>query len=380
MAIKIKDIQKKSHDVSKTTKNRNLLDFLNKDISLKRSGLSDKKKERFYGELSILVNSGIDLASSLQIIIDQEKNSTTLKIYENLLNELIRGSSFSNAMRSNRVFSEYEFYNIRIGEESGTIAVALDELAKHYKTKMKQRRQLISALSYPILVIIVAVAAVVFMLNVVVPMFAGVFQRFGGELPGITTTILKISDFLKNNVILILLILIGVFLLSKYAKRFEWYRKFATDILLKTPIFGNLFLKINLSRFCSSLYLLESSGAPLIDALDLANKMIRFYPLNKAIEGTSEKISVGGSMHESMKKYKIFDAQIISLIKVGEETGKLEYILKQLHEQYSEEIEHRTKQLGSLLEPLLILGVGLMVMVILIAMYLPLFKLSTSII
>jgi type IV pilus assembly protein PilC len=126
--------------------------------------------------------------------------------------------------------------------------------------------------------------------------------------------------------------------------------------------------------------LLTNSGAPLIDALELIKKMIRFYPLNIAISGMIKGISSGKSLNGSMKPFKIFDAQFLSLVKVGEETGKLEYILQQLHDQYSEEVEYKTKQLGSLLEPVLILGVGIMVLIIMIAMYLPLFQLSTSII
>jgi type IV pilus assembly protein PilC len=150
--------------------------------------------------------------------------------------------------------------------------------------------------------------------------------------------------------------------------------------LLKTPIMGRLMLKIYLARFCSSLYLLTSSGAPLVNALELIGKMIRFYPLNQAIHGMIEGISRRMSLNGSMRPYKLFDAQFTSLVKVGEETGKLEYILQQLQNQYSEEVEYRTKQLGSLLEPVLILGVGVMVLIILVAMYLPLFQLSTSII
>lgn len=380
MAIDIKNIKKKQTEGTKKTESSGILNLLNKEITFGKKGMSDKKKERFYGELSVLVNSGIDLASSLQIILDQEKNKKILVIYKGLLDQLIRGENFSQAMQTYRSFTEYEYYNIMIGEESGTLKIALNELAVHYKTRMKQRRQLVSALSYPILVLVVAFAAVTFMLNVIVPMFAGVFQRFGGELPAITRRILKISNFMTDH-ILIILIVIGLIVgLIVFIKRYDWYKRLSSKLMLKIPVMGNLMLKIYLTRFCSSLHLLANSGAPLIDALELIKKMIRFYPLNVAIEGMIQGISAGKSLNGSMKPFKIFDAQFISLVKVGEETGKLEYILQQLHEQYSEEVEYKTKQLGSLLEPVLILGVGTMVLIIMIAMYLPLFQLSTSII
>lgn len=380
MAVNVKNIKAPETKSNHKTTVDGIFSFLNKDISLGRKGFSDKKKERFYSELSVLVNSGIDLASSLQIILDQEKNKKTLEIYKMLLDQLIRGENFSKAMQLSHSFSEYEYYNIMIGEESGTLSVALNELAAHYKTRMKQKRQLVSALSYPILVLVVAFAAVTFMLNVIVPMFAGVFQRFGGELPAITQTILNISNFLSDHILTILIILALIVAVVVFIKRYEWYKKVSSRLLLKTPIMGRLMLKIYLARFCSSLYLLTSSGAPLINALELIGKMIRFYPLNQAIRGMIEGISKGMSLNGSMRPYKLFDAQFTSLVKVGEETGKLEYILQQLQNQYSEEVEYRTKQLGSLLEPILILGVGVMVLIILIAMYLPLFQLSTSII
>lgn len=380
MAVNIKNIKNKEAKAKNKTEASGILSFLNKEITFGRKGLSDKKKERFYGELSVLVNSGIDLASSLQIILDQEKNKKILNIYKGLLELLIRGENFSEAMQRSKSFSEYEYYNIMIGEESGTLTVALNELATHYKTRMKQRRQLVSALSYPILVLVVAFAAVTFMLNVIVPMFAGVFQRFGGELPAITQKILTISNFMSDHIVLILLIIFIVVGAILFFKKFEWYKKFSSKLLLKIPIMGNLMLKIYLTRFCSSLHLLTNSGAPLIDALELIKKMIPFYPLNKAINGMIKGISAGNSLNGSMKSFKIFDAQFLSLVKVGEETGKLEYILQQIHEQYSEEVEYKTKQLGSLLEPVLILGVGIMVLIIMVAMYLPLFQLSTSII
>lgn len=379
MSVKIQHIKERHKKKTKKSSN-SIWDLLNKDISFGSKGLPDKKKERFYSELSVLINSGIDLASSLEIIVQQEKKKKSKAVYEQLLEMLIKGESFSSAMQKANAFTGYEYYSVMIGEESGTLNTIVNELAEHYKSRLQQKRQITGALTYPILVLSVAVGAVVFMLNVIVPMFAGVFQRFGGELPAITQKVMELSRLFTDNVHKAAIATLAIIVLLQYIKRFDYYRNFSTGLLLRTPIFGQLARKIYLSRFCNTLQLLVASRAPIIEALSLIEKMIRFYPLNKALEGIQKDLTYGKSFNESMRQYKIFDSQLVSLIKVGEETGKLEDILTRLYEQYTEEIKYRTGQMGSLLEPLLIIGVGGMVLLILIAMYLPLFQLSTSII
>jgi type IV pilus assembly protein PilC len=380
MPLDISNIQNKKKVKSSTESTNAFLEFMNRDISVGKKGLNDKKKERFYSELSVLIQSGIDLASSLEIIIKQEQHKKTKELFQKLYADLIKGDSFSECLKNTKLFSDYEYYSIMIGEESGTLPAILEQLAVYYKTRLQQKRQITGALTYPILVISVAIGAVLFMLNVIVPMFAGVFQRFGGDLPPITKKIMAASDYFSDNALKVLIIITLLVIVSKYLKRYVFYRKFSTALLLRLPIFGGLAQKIYLARFCSTLQLLVSSQAPIIEALDMINKMIRFYPLNVALEGIQKGLAHGKSLNESMQQYKIFDIQLVSLVKVGEETGKLEHILKRLYEQYTDEIQYRTSQMGSLLEPLLIIGVGILVMIILVAMYLPLFQLSTSII
>lgn len=380
MSIDLNQLQKENSEKKPGSKANPILELLQRDISFSKKGLSDKQKERFYSALSVLINSGIDLASSLQIIVKQEKNKKIKNIYEALLKHLIKGEGFSVAMQTEQGFTEYEYYSVMIGEESGTLSTILTELFLYYKTRLKQRRQITGALTYPILVMVVAISVVIFMLNVIVPMFAGVFQRFGGELPSLTKKIMALSNFFSNHSVVIFLSVISVVFAIAYIRKFEFYRRYSASILLRLPIFGELTRKIFLSRFCNSLQLLVASRAPIIDALEMIDKMIRFYPLNKAIQGIQKGLTKGRSLNDAMQDYPIFDAQLTSLIKVGEETGKLEQILHSLYEQYTEEIEYRTSQMGNLMEPLLIIGVGIMVMIILIAMYLPLFQLSTSII
>jgi type IV pilus assembly protein PilC len=218
-----------------------------------------------------------------------------------------------------------------------------------------------------------------FMLNVIVPMFANIFKRFGGELPAITRKILGFSEFMSHHFLLVLLIIASIIIILLYIRKFEFYQRISSALLLKIPVLGNMTRKVYLARFCSTLHLLVSSRAPLVDSLNMIEKMIRFYPLTRAIHRLQIGLLAGRSLHETMQQHSIFDRQLISLVKVGEETGKLDILLKKLYEQYTEEVKFRTEQLNNILEPALIIGVGIMVLIILVAMYLPLFQLSTSI-
>lgn len=380
MEINLSEIKKKQkvNKGSGKSDDSSFWSFMGKDISLKKV-ITDTRKEKFYNDLSILVQSGIDLGSSLQILTEEERNKKVADLYKDILKDIILGRSFSEALKITKQFSDYEYYSIRIGEESGNLEYILNELAAFYKNKIRQRRLITGALTYPVLVMTIAFGAVFFMMKVIVPMFAGIFQRFGGELPGLTRKIIGFSHVISDYTLLFLIILGGIIGLMLYIRRFDWYRQITSSIALKIPVVGVLIKKVTLARYCANLSLMNISGAPLLDSLRLIGKMIGFYPMEKALKEMEIKLLEGYSLHESMKEHSIFEARLISLTKVGEETNKLDMIYRQLYEQYTAEVKHHTEQMGNLLEPMLIIFVGVLVMVILIAMYLPLFQLSTSI-
>lgn len=355
-----------------------LILFLNKDLKLFKKKINNKIKERFYSEMGILLSSGIDIKSAFDIIIDQQKKESDKALFQQIHNGIMNGQSLSESLQLTNKFSAYEYFSIKIGEESGQITTVLNSLSSYYNRRIKQQRQLVSSLTYPVLVIVVALLVLIFMLNFIVPMFSNVFARFGNELPQLTQFVIKVSDFFRNNLgklfTTLILIVIG-FVLANRTKNFKM---FVSKLILRLPYFGDLIRHVQLVRFFQSMSLLISSKTPMLHAIDLVRNMINFLPLKAALEQISKDILHGGSINQSMAKYTFFDKRIIALVKVAEEVNQLDFIFTKLYEQYSDELDHRTGMLGNVLEPVLIIGVGILVLLILVSMYLPLFQLSTS--
>lgn len=381
MSIDLKNIEKKKKPAKagNARQQSQVMDFLNRDISLFGNNLSDKKKERFYSDLGILLTSGIDIKTSLELITGDQRKAKDKLLFNNIQQMVLNGESLSESLNKSGKFSNYEYFSIKIGEESGRISEVLNELSGYFNKQIKQKRQLVSAFSYPVLVLVTAVAAVMFMMNFIVPMFVDVFKRFQGKLPYITQVIIDISNIISHwaGLFFLCLTLFIIFLYSQ--RKQEWYRSLTSRIMMRLPIFGPIVKKIYLARFCQSMALLIASRTPMLRAIQLVRNMIGFYPFEKALDIIDNDIMSGKSLNESMKKFSIFDNRTISLVKVAEEVNQLDTIFERLNKQYSEELEHRIGMMSSLLEPIMIIFVGALVGVILVSMYLPLFQLSTSI-
>jgi type IV pilus assembly protein PilC len=242
-----------------------------------------------------------------------------------------------------------------------------------------QRRIVVSALSYPIVVLCTAFLAILFMLQFVVPMFADIFKQNKVALPWITKAIMSASDFFSAYWWLFILLILFFVVFKKTFQKKIWYRKFTSKLLLKTPLIGDFIRKVKIAQFTQAITLLTGAKVPLLNGIQLTKKMVAFYPLENTLEKVEQDILQGKSLHQSMAEFKIFDKKMVSLIKVADETNQNETIFKRLTEQYNEEIEYKSKMISAIIEPFIILILGAIVAVILIAMYLPMFKLSTVI-
>ncbi|HJP63616.1 MAG TPA: type II secretion system F family protein [Mucilaginibacter sp.] len=370
--------QKKKAKSPQKEDNGGLLAFLNKDISLGGRELNDKKKEALYLELSSLLQAGINLKSSLELInADQEKEKDK-KLFKAIQDDVLSGSALSEGLKKSSHFSLYEIYSLQIGEETGKLNEVLQDLAKFYNNKIKQRRKIISSLTYPCVVLTTSLGAVFFMLKFVVPMFGDVFKRFGGKLPWITEKIVNISQAMENNFwrVFIILMLVAIFTFS--SRKTRRFREISAKILLRVPVVGNLVQKIYLARFCNSMRLLINAHLPLLRAIALCRQMIGFYPIETSLQKVEDDIMNGQSLHQSLQQFSVYPSKMVQLIKVGEETNQLDYFFGKVSDQYIEEVEYKTSTLSSVMEPLIIIFLGLIVGVILISMYLPLFQMSNS--
>jgi len=379
--IEIKNIPRIPREISRDPgeKSWKIIDIFTRDIKLFDRNFSDRRKEKFYSELAILITAGIDIKSAFEIIVDQLDKQVDKTLIGSLKDKVISGITLSTAMESTGMFSAYEFYSIRIGEESGRLTEVLKDLASFFSGKIQQKRQFMNALSYPTVVVITAMGAVYFMMRFVVPMFADVFRKFDTDLPALTKIVLNTSHFVAAYGFYFF-ICIALLILLIYQNRGKTkVKKWGTAIILKIPFIGQLVRKLYLSRLCHSLFLLTSSKIPLLDALDLVEKMVSFYPITISLKQVREQIMTGNSLNGSLSPFKIYDKRFIAMIKIGEEANQLDAIFDKLSMNYSDDVKYQTGLVVSMLEPLMIIFLGLFVAIILVSMYLPLFRLSSGI-
>ncbi|MDO5968991.1 type II secretion system F family protein [Flavivirga aquimarina] len=337
---------------------------------------SDKQKEDFYREFSTLIKAGVDFNQALIILTGQQKSKFIRAIYKTINDDVVKGKSLHEAIKNYKYFSPYEYYSIKIGEDTRRLTDIFDQLQKFFTRKIKMKRQVVSVLAYPVFVLVITFAVLYFMLNFVVPMFASVFQQFGKDLPEITQFVVKVSNNFNLIVFSVLGLVISIIIGHKLLKQNITYKSITSKIILKIPYFGSLIKKIYLARFCQSFSLLLSAKTPLITALELTEKMISFYPLKSSLSQSKKDILRGETLADSLKKHAFFTPKIISLTSIGEQINELDNMFDGLANQYNDEVDHSTKMIGTILEPLMIVLIGGIVGFIMIAMYSPMFNLS----
>lgn len=353
--------------------------LLKQEIHLFGKAFSNKRKESFYTDLYVLLEAGLELKDALELLLNEQKKEEDKKIIASLIEMLISGKNFSEALEEVKHFSKYECVSVQIGEKTGTLNKVIEELGNYYKKRNEQKRIVLNALSYPLIILSTAFLAVFFMLQFVVPMFADIFKQNNVDLPWITTKIINASNFLKNYYWIFLLGIVLVIVFRKMFKDKLWYRQVSSKILLRIPYAGSFIKKIKVAQFTQAISLLIGAKVPLLNGIQLTQKMIDFYPLQMALKSVENDILLGKTFSESIKTHRIFDSKMVSLVKVAEETNQNQVIFERLTNQYNKDIEYKSKMLSTVLEPLVILILGIVIAIILVAMYIPMFQLSTVI-
>ena len=374
MAFQLDNISKHTTVKKETSDN---LAFLKKEITFFRNTFSNKIKEDFYTELGVLLKAGVSLKDGLELIGNSQKKKQNKELLKKISDDIVSGQSLSDALKSHSQFTSYEYYSIKIGEETGTLAQVSEQLGSFFARKNEQRRNLMSALTYPIIILSTAVLVVAFMLNYVVPMFQDIFKQQGVELPAITKFIIKVSEFMQSYGLLVLFIIIAIIASQSFLNKKKRFKQLKDKLILKLPFIGNFVKTVYLSQFTQAVSLLTASKVPVVHSIQLVKQMIQFYPLQHALEIVEKHILKGESLSKSLSQHKLFDDKMIALVKVAEETNQTEYIFDRLNMQYNTQVQQQSKMLSTIMEPFIILIVGVLVGVILIAMYLPMFKLSS---
>ena len=277
----------------------------NRDISLSPV-FPDVKKAAFYHQLYNLANSGVDFKTALELTKEQFGKKPAAAVVDDILSELVGGKSLSEAFKATGKFTAYEYFSLKIGEESGRMVQVLQTLGKYYTQKVEQRRQLINALSYPIVIVTSSFGAVAFMMFFIIPMFQEVFLRFGSELPALTKFIISFSAFLKSNIgyfLLILAVMVGGFyFIRNYPRVVGLLERF----FLRVPYIGQIYREVHLARCTSSLALLIQANVPLVLALQYVGQMVTMQTLKSALREIENKIVQGRSLHEAFAQFSLF--------------------------------------------------------------------------
>ena len=331
----------------------------------------------FTRQLATMVDAGLAIVQSLHALADQTTNKVMKDVIKDVSARVEGGDSFSEALiKHPKVFDRLYVCMVGAGERGGLLAEILARLATYQENTARLRRKVKSACMYPTVVTVVAIGITVFLLVKVVPVFGEVYKGFGSKLPAPTQALINLSEFVKSYLLYILVAGGGaVYGWFHYIKTKKG-REFWDRTRIKLPIFGSIAHKICLARFTRTLSSLIRSGVPILEVLSIVSNTVGNVIMEKAVKTSASDIEKGEGIAAALGKHPIFPPMIIRMITAGEQTGKLESMLERISDFLDEEIETTLNGLTSLIEPLLIVFLGVTVGGIAICMFLPIFKLS----
>ena len=331
----------------------------------------------FTRQLATMIDAGIAIVQSLQALSDQSPNKVMRDVIRDITTRVESGESFSEALQKHpKAFSRLYISMVAAGEKGGLLAEILARLATYLENSARLRRKVKSTMMYPIVVSTVAIAITVFLLVKVVPVFKDVYSSFGAKLPGPTEFLMTLSDLMGHY--------LWVFLIGLGAMVYGWLyfiktkggRDFWDKQRISLPVFGPIAHKICLARFTRTLASLIRSGVPILEVLQIVSQTVDNTLMEKSIKAASADIERGEGIATALGKHPVFPSMIIRMISAGEQTGNIDNMLERVSNFLDEEIETMLSGLMSLLEPLLIVFLGLLVGGMVICMYLPIFNLG----
>ena len=326
-------------------------------------------------QFATMINSGLSLLRSLSILADQTENKELARILGEVASEVETGVALSVALGKHpQVFPPLMVNMTRAGEVGGFLDSVLLQIAENYEAEVKLRGKVKSAMTYPVVVFVMAILAVVGMLLFIVPVFANMFKDLGAELPAPTRMLMFMSDLLKVSAPVLLVGLIAFNIVWRKVKHKEQVRNVLDPIKLKIPVFGKLFQKIALSRFSRNLGTMLRSGVPILQSLEIVADTSGNVVLARATRDVQESVRSGESLTGPLANHPVFPPMVVQMMAVGEDTGALDDMLHKISEFYDQEVEATTESLTALIEPIMIAVLGGIVGSMIIALYMPIFK------
>ena len=347
------------------------------------TGVDTKDLVTFTRLFATMIDAGLPLVQCLDILANQQPKPGFANVLKDIKNSVEGGSTFSDALRRHpRIFDELFVNLIQAGEAGGILDSILSRLSIYLEKRQKLVRQVKGALSYPTIVFFIAIGVMAVMLTFVIPAFEGMFAEFGGgkdALPALTRFMVALSHgfitYLPVTVVAAVALAVGIRYTLKTPKGKRAFHK----TLLKMPIMGNVLQKISVARFTRTLGTLLQSGVPILDALEICAKTSGNVAVEEGIMHVRARISEGQNMADPLMEAKVFPEMVVQMIGVGEQTGALDQMLNKVADFYEEETDVAVASMTSMLEPIMMVGIGGMVGVVLVSMYLPIFELAGNI-
>ena len=350
---------------------------LNRELSIPGFGAKVGLKDLaiMARQLATMINAGLSILRALSILAEQTECKPLAKVLFQVRADVEAGTSLSASMgRHNTVFPPLMINMIKAGEVGGFLDQVLLSVAENYESEVKLRSKIKSAMTYPVVVFVMAIVATAGMLLFIVPVFAGMFSSLGGELPAPTRVLVFLSDVMKW--LAPVLLVLGIAFSAWWGKHKNdlSVREKLDPIKLKVPIFGSLFRKVAVARFTRNFGTMIHAGVPILQALDIVGETSGNMVIEHAAKDVRDSVRSGQSLAGPLNEHPVFPPMVVQMITVGEDTGALDDMLAKIAEFYDQEVEATTEQLTSLIEPLMIAVLGLIVGSMIIALYMPIFS------
>ncbi len=334
----------------------------------------------FARQFSTMIDAGLPIIQCLDILYSQQANATFKKMLKEIKESVEGGATLAEALKKFPKQFDNLFVNmIAAGEAGGILDAILRRLAAYMEKAAKLKAQVKGAMTYPVVTLIIAVLVLAVILVFVIPVFEEMFADFGGELPMPTQIVVAMSDMVKSKIIYIVIGLVLFIIAFKKFYSTEKGREFVDKMLLKIPVFGDLLRKVAVAKFTRTMGTMLASGVAILEALDIVAKTAGNKTVEKAVYNVRKGISEGRTMADPLAQSGVFPSMVCQMISVGESTGALDAMLEKIADFYDEEVDQAVENLTALIEPFMLVFLGVTIDGLVIAMYLPIFKMAGAI-
>jgi type IV pilus assembly protein PilC len=347
---------------------------LEREIRFRRPRVKLKELAIFSRQFATMINAGMSMLRTLSILSEQSDSAELKRVLSNVKADVEAGNSLSASFQKHpRAFPPLMISMVKAGEQGGFLDLSMRQIAESFESEVKLHGKVKSAMTYPIVVLVMAVLMVAAMLIFIVPVFSGLFKSLGGRLPFATQVLVDASNDMKYIGPLAALATVAtVYLWRKHGKS-EQVRNVVDPLKLRMPVFGKLFQKIALARFARTLSTLLKSGVPILAALEITGDSAGNVVIQRALKDVAESVKGGETISGPLRNHSVFPSMVVHMMASGEETGALDEMLGKIAEFYDEQVETMTESLTALIEPLMIAFLGTLIGGMIVALYLPMF-------